>query len=585
MCTRTSVGIVAALIAVLAHTVGCGSSVRPFPLADPLTEDPDRQHVEERPETYYSPFGWDGLDQTFFRPLTRVFAVDPPGPAANVNAFDEVPNSSWFQNRIGETAMTPEELARGACPDERIDMSGPWEVTAAKPNGANPGFIIRAADGRRYLLKFDGQLQPERATSADVFGSRLYHAVGFHSPCNFIVSFDRDQLVMDPDAEVTNSIGEKVPMTEEDVETVLAAAVILPNGQMRASASLFLTGRPVGPWRYEGTWSADPNDVVDHQDRRELRGGRVLAAWLNHFDTREQNTLAVWMEEEERSYVEHFYIDFGDCFGSDWDWDQLTRRLGHSNYLDLEHVFVDFITLGLISRPWEESERSEIAPEFRYYDVNHFTPQDWRPGYPNPTFARMLDGDAAWMARIIAHIDDEALRAMLNESRISVPDRDEELFRILIGRRDRVLEHYLRVRSPLSHFEVEGEGAQQRLCATDLAVMSGIVDGRVARYESQMYFGDWEEPVWSRNEPLDAVNERGELCIPLLENGSRPADRAGSADEDSLDRYAILDLSVVPEPGAEALPPARLHFYDTAATGFRLVGIERPEDASPPAGQ
>ena len=256
---------------VLITLVGCGSGLRPFPLTEPLIEDLDREHVDEQPESYYSPFGWDAVDQTVFRPITRVFAVDPAGPAINVNALDEVPNSSWFQNRIGVEEFTVEQARQGACPENRIDTSGPWLVTAAKPDGANPGFIIQAADGRRYMMKFDGLLQPERATTADVFGSRLYHAVGFHSPCNFIVFFDRDQLEMDPEAEVANIYGEDEPMASEDVEKVLAAAVVLPDGRFRASVSLFLDGRPLGPWRYQGTRSDDPNDVIDHQERRELR--------------------------------------------------------------------------------------------------------------------------------------------------------------------------------------------------------------------------------------------------------------------------------------------------------------------------
>ena len=34
-------------------------------------------------------------------PISRFWAVDPAGLAANVNALDEVPDSSWFQNRLG----------------------------------------------------------------------------------------------------------------------------------------------------------------------------------------------------------------------------------------------------------------------------------------------------------------------------------------------------------------------------------------------------------------------------------------------------------------------------------------------------
>jgi hypothetical protein len=580
------------LVALLGVSAGgaCGGGLRPYPLAEPMWVDPDTNHVSERPEEYFSPFAWDAVDQTFFRPLTRFLAVDPVGPAVNVNAFDEVPASSWWTNRIGlDPDWSVEDTRLGACPDEaeRIDLSGPWTVTDAKPNGANPGFIIRAADGRRYLLKFDGHLQPERATSADVFGSRLYHAAGFWAPCNFIVFFDRDRLVVAEDATAEDEAGEERALTEADVEQVLAAAVVLPDGRLRASASLFLEGRPIGPWRYQGTRDDDPNDVVPHQERRELRGGRVLAAWVNHTDTREQNTLAVWIDGEV-DYVRHYYIDFGDGFGSLWDWDGITRRLGYSNYLDLDHVVVDFFTLGLVRRPWDEVEPNARAPIFGYFDSAHFEPDEWEPGYPNPAFSRMTDEDGAWMARIIARFGDEHVRAMLDEVHLSDPEHDAELFRIVTARRDRILATYLPRRSPLSDFTVEGG---DRLCFTDLATATGVFDGAQVRYASTMYFAGGPDgaasPVWVRQEGA-SVRPNGEAaraCVSLLGAGAvrRPARGGAAQASDDLARYGILDLIAYPEAGADPVPPARLHFYDLGeGEGFRLVAIERPADGDPP---
>jgi len=94
--------------------------------------------------------------------------------------------------------MSAEEVARGACPDELLINDGKWTVKAAKPNGANPGFIIKGPKGRYWLLKMDGHEDPERATSADVIGSRLYHAAGFHAPCNIVVYFTPEIFEIDP---------------------------------------------------------------------------------------------------------------------------------------------------------------------------------------------------------------------------------------------------------------------------------------------------------------------------------------------------------------------------------------------------
>jgi hypothetical protein len=40
-----------------------------------------------------------------------------------------------------------------------------------------------------------------------------------------------------------------------------------------------------------------PNDAVPHQDRRELRASRLLAAWIGHHDARSMNTLALWADD------------------------------------------------------------------------------------------------------------------------------------------------------------------------------------------------------------------------------------------------------------------------------------------------
>ena len=64
-------------------------------------------------------------------------------------------------------------------------------------------------------------------------------------------------------------------ITEEDIDKVLGKAMRLKNGLLRASASRFVPGRPIGPFKYEGTRSDDPNDVIDHQDRRISLGEHV----------------------------------------------------------------------------------------------------------------------------------------------------------------------------------------------------------------------------------------------------------------------------------------------------------------------
>ena len=64
----------------------------------------------------------------------------------------------------------------------------------------------------------------------------------------------------------------------------------------------------------EGVRDDDPNDTVPHEHRRELRGLRVFAAWLNHTDMKEDNTLDMFVEEGGRHFVKHHLVDFGEAF-------------------------------------------------------------------------------------------------------------------------------------------------------------------------------------------------------------------------------------------------------------------------------
>ena len=174
-------------------------TIRRFPLRDPMWVDPDANPVTTKlPKRYTSGTG-NMAEQTVLRPLSDALALPLPNEAINVNSLDEVPNSSWFTNRIGLFPMTPEEVARGSCGETPpLDPHrGPWIVVSAKTDGSNPGFVIKAPDGKRYLIKADGALRSQRATAADVVGSKIYHAAGYHTPCNEIVHFSESILQLD----------------------------------------------------------------------------------------------------------------------------------------------------------------------------------------------------------------------------------------------------------------------------------------------------------------------------------------------------------------------------------------------------
>lgn len=548
--------------AVLGSVIGCATPH--FALREPLLEDADQQPFHSVPEEYYSPFAWDGADQMVFRPVARFFAVDPAGPALNVNALDEVPDSSWFENRLGARTMTPEEITRGACTDKLLDPSlpdGSWMIDKGKDNGANPGFRVKIPDVGKFMLKSDPETEPDRATGATAIASRIYHAVGYHSACDTVVHFRPALLKLKPGLTVTNNEGVTRPLDQALLDRTLGRAAKRA-GMIRMVASSWLDGKPIGPFRYEGTRDDDPNDVVPHEDRRELRGGRLLAAWLNHFDSREQNTLDLFVPlDQDREggpgYVRHHMIDFGDCFGSVWDSDGISRRLGHASVFDFNYVAEDFLSLGAIERPWERAQRT--GGVFNYFSARDFDPEAWRGEYPNPAFARMTEADGAWMARILARFDNALVAAAVTVGKYD-PDSERYLIETLIQRRDAILKRYLGRLSPLADVHVN----RDLVCAVDLARRAHIVPNERVTFRAVAYRG--ADAVADR--PLGFADVQAPRVCTALPHGRF----ALSLRDDDVERYVIVDINNGYAPG-----PLRVHLYDLGAErGFHLAGIERP---------
>jgi len=582
------------LVASLA--LGCGGGVRRFPLREPLWKDNDTtpymakckpdpkpdpkdppNHQICMPEEYESGFLWDGADNIAFRPLAKFFAVDPAGEAANVNAMDEVADSSWFTNRIGKAPMTPEEVVRGPCGDKVLDPTGSadgsWLVDMGKPNGANPGFRVKVEGVGKFMLKADPTDQPERATGATSIAVRLYHAAGWFAPCDSVVYVRPSLLKLKPGLKVTDNSGITKAFDQAALDKVLKfASTSSRDGAVRMVASRWLPGRAIGPFRYEKTRDDDPNDAIPHEDRRDLRGARVIAAWMNHFDSREQNTMDTWMSENPKDptsspgHIQHWYIDLGDCFGSEWALDGISRRLGHAYYLDFGYVAEDFVTFGVIERPWDRAHRSDDAKIFGYFNSQDFEPQKWRGGYPNPAFGRMSEHDGAWAARLIARFGPEHVEAAIRAGDYTDPRHTEFLVKHMLIRQQAILKHYFRKLSPIA--DVRASGAE--LCGVDLARRTNAYPPSAFAYGAKLYAG---EALTPRPGVSARPSADGSVCVTL----PHVADDGGVAD-DAAARYVIVDIQ-----NGQATGPLRAHLYDLGPRrGYRLVGIERPDDADAP---
>jgi hypothetical protein len=425
----------------------------PLPVAKPLKRDIN---------DYY-----DFFQETFFEPDKEVKKQRNPPPSQAVNTLGEVPDNAWFTNRMGSRPMTVEELVRGPG-DLRPPADGPWIVISGKNEGITPGLVIRDSAGRRYFLKFDPKSNPEMASAADVIGCKFFHDLGYNTPENYIVTFGRERLRLDAKSRFRNPAGRDRPMTPRDIEDVLEKVPRGREGAYRGLASLDIGGDIIGPFRYYGTRKDDPNDVVDHETRRDLRGLFVFAAWLNHTDTKSINSLDTVLEEDGRRAVRHFLIDFGAILGSD-SFEAKSPRAGNVYLFDFKPAAWQFLSLGLDVPAWMRARYPHI-PEAGHLEYETFDPENWRNNYPNPAFDQRTPGDTYWAAKKVMAFRDEDIRAIVSTGQFSEPRAKEWIVRCLIERRNKIGRAFLNDVLPLDDFVVR----DGKLAFTDLAVRYGF---------------------------------------------------------------------------------------------------------------
>lgn len=560
-CKQPAPGLLWGFLALTLGSTACApSNVRRFPTEEPVWRIADRRPFSPRPDSFYSPYIWDGANYSVFRPLARVWTFPLKEPAHNVNAMDEVPNSSWYTNRLSQGALSPEDFARGACPDLDDAARVPWNVVAGKPDGANPGFQIKDARGVRALVKVDGTLQPERATAADALGAALFHAAGYWAPCNRVTFIRKEQLRLEEGAKIKRTNGTEEPLTQEAIDQIMEKAFEVEPGLFRVSISEFIDGRPIGPWRYEGLRVDDPNDTIPHQHRRELRGMRILAAWTDHVDTRQENTLLSWISTEgDEGYTRHYRIDFGDMFGLISGPAGVPERFGHVGYFSPGQIVTDFVTLGLIDRPWHDKEYGPAGVQLGFWRAEPFDVDPWNPGYPNPAFENATEADLAWMARIIARVAPLHLKAWVDRAQFHTPGLRSEVLRIMTARQKKLLDRYLTRLSPLTQPVWDAEG---RLCLTDLAVQSGI---RTAAHRQDLAFSV-QAPRRNRESLNLERRPRARVCVQSPQNPGPGA-------------YAVVVIrSWSPD---DETRPVWVHLSEKEGR-WQVVGLERPDHFEAP---
>jgi len=505
---------------------GRGASPSFFP-DDPIQADDDRALDAGKAIAISGSNAYDFAENSFLKPGdTRDIR------AVNVNTIDEVADSTWFTNRIGSRDLSIEELVRGPNmgPTPAFDT---WPIVEGKSSGITPGYRIVDPSGRLYQLKFDPPANPEMASGAEVIGAAIYHAIGYNVVQGWAVDVDPARITIAPTATIVDMRGRKRQMMREDIDRLLERGARLPNGKYRATLSRFADGKPLGYFKYFGTRPDDPNDIHPHEHRRELRGNRVFAAWLNHDDSRGLNSLDMLEGEAGRQYIRHYMFDFGSIMGSGSTVPQVPRA-GNEYILEWRPALKTLATFGLYVRPWILVDYWEGAKSVGRFEGDFFDPIAWRPEYPNPAFDNMRADDAFWAARLVSRFSNEAIRAIVGKAQYSEPGAADHITATLIKRRDKVLRSWLTPINPLVNAKLDAGGM---LTFENAAVAAGVATPKASYILTWSAFDNATGSTAGRQEETRATEPRASAPAAILEGARfvRVAVRTAHPDHPAWD--------------------------------------------------
>ncbi len=539
-----------ALVGFLLVVTAAGLAVadgRRFYDDDPLPREPESQNASgAQPEDV-------GLLYDLSYNLFVTSAKKPSNTrAGNANTVDEVPDSSWFTNRIVPRQPSDADFVRGP-------NTGPppnperWTITREKSGGFAPGFTATDANGQTWFVSFDPPGSPEGATGAMVIASKVFWALGYNQVETFITAVDPARLTIDPKATIKRPNGKRTPWTQDDLAAVFERAARNRDGTYRAAAGRLLSGKILGPFRYDGTRPDDPNDTVPHEHRRELRALRVFGAWTNLTDLKAGNTLDTLVEAGGRSIVKHYLQDVGSTFGiganGPHDWDE-----GFEYFYEGQPTLRRMASLGFALSPWQTTPYT-VYPSIGRFEADAFDPRAWKPHTPTSAYMEMREDDAFWAARRVAAFDDDLIRAIVHTGQFSNVAAEQHLAALLARRRDAIARAYLPAVNPIVNARLSDAG--------DRAFENAAVAAHVAA-----------PPVEYRSDWFQFNNQTGESRPIGRAVGTGALLTAPRALPSAQGEIVRVDVHAEGQVPAAWRQPVRL-FFRRGAGGWTLIGLER----------
>ena len=271
-----------------------------------------------------------------------------------------------------------------------------------------------------------------------MISTKIFHAIGYHVPEDFIVTFDLSRLDVAPGAKIQTESGAKRPIEMADVEQWLKntprtgerldsrARQPIRAGQSRRAVPLHrdaarrserhlsarAAARAARPARVRRL--AESRRCAIDQQHRYLCGGRRPAL---HPALPSGFRLEPWQRQHlgaaaaRRQRVP--------------DRGRQDRARGSSRS-------------GCGRRDWTKV-RYPTNPSLGNIEADFFQPEKWKTEYPQPAFDQMDAADAFWAASIASRFSNEMIKAIVDTGELSDPEAARYLTDVIIRRRDKVV--------------------------------------------------------------------------------------------------------------------------------------------------
>ena len=342
--------------------------------------------------------------------------------AINTNNFGEVADSTWFTNRIGRYGPKPCEVAKlmSGC---TLDSAGPLVVREASTGSNAPVLLVEDRAGARFIFISDAADAPGKMSSPAAAASLILSAAGYNAALHCPAAIDRGALSIADDSKLMGEYGKTGPLTADELTKLLEKQ---PQ-QMRGVAIRIPDGRPIGRFSFSKRPYGDKNDLMRHQDRRELRGLRIFSAFIG------------WVSISERT-----------------PYDTFVEAAGNAGYV--EHWLLNLTEIAEPSQP--------------------FNPLGAGASGGNPAFALMTPYDAFWAARIVSLFSDQMIDAIVAAA--NYPDAGEAQKAVggLKLRRDALAKKWFGAMSPLDDFIISSADGAMKVSCSDLVVIAQASDRR-----------------------------------------------------------------------------------------------------------